>query len=64
MRFSRLAPLLTLLLREFGEIAADNQTVLQEDCCGSGWLTSGVRTYKLKAGRRDVTGLISRDSQT
>lgn len=54
MKFSRLVALLTLLNREFGPVALEDSTVVQEDCCGEGALTAGVRAFNLPAGRRDA----------
>ena len=57
MKFSRLVALITLLQREFGPVPDELSTVLQEDCCGEGALTSGVRAFNLPAGRRDAAGM-------
>ena len=54
MKFRQLAPLLTLLLRSFGETSEEASTHFQEDCAGAGNLTAGVRLFHLLASRRDV----------
>lgn len=54
MQFSRLAALLCLLLKEYGEVGPDEATSFQEECCGAGRLTAAMRSYGMQAGRRDV----------
>ena len=57
MRYSQLAAFLTLLLANFGELDPCDATQFQEDCCGEGQLTAGVRLFGHKAGRRDASRL-------
>ena len=52
MKFSQLAPLLSLLLRTYGD--PELCCHFQEDCAGVGNLTHGVRLWHLQAGKRDV----------
>lgn len=52
MKFSHLAPLLTALLRAFGE--ADQGSDFQEEFAGDGALTAGIRIHGFRAQRRDV----------
>lgn len=57
MKYSQLAAFITLLLAAYGEVGKDDLTHFQEDCCGEGNLSAGVRFFGLKAGRRDVARL-------
>ena len=57
MRYSHLVPVLVCLLATFGEVPKDEATQFQEEFCGEGALTAGVRLFGLKAGRRDVSCL-------
>ena len=57
MRYSQLAAFVTVLLANFGELDPMEATQFQEDCCGEGQLTAGVRLFGLKAGRRDASRL-------
>ena len=54
MKYSRLSALLVTLLASYGEVSPEDSSDFQEDCCGEGLLSAGVRLYGLKAGRRDV----------
>ena len=49
MKFSQLAPLLSLLLRTYGD--PELCCHFQEDCAGVGNLTHGVRLWHLQAGK-------------
>lgn len=55
MRFSNLAPLLVLLLKEFGEVSPEGTTYFQEDCAGRASLTTAVRAYGIPPNCRDAT---------
>lgn len=58
MKYSHLAAILTILLASYGPVECPNDTYhMQEDCCGSGLLTAGVRAYGLRASCRDVSKL-------
>lgn len=59
MHYSHLAAFLTLLLKSFGEVALHEATQFQEECCGQGNLTAGVRFWGLAAMRRDATWLVA-----
>ena len=54
MRFSNLAPLLVLLLKEYGEVLEEEQTFFQEDCAGHASLTTAVKDFGVPADCRDV----------
>lgn len=58
MKFSHLVALITLLGRQMGEITEAESTGFQEDCCGDGLLTACVRSFGVRAGRRDVSRLL------
>ena len=57
MRYSRLIPLLTVLLASYGEISQADITDFQEDCAGAGNLTCAARLFCLRAFRRDASRL-------
>lgn len=57
MKFAQLAVLLSVLLSTYGEVKDCEATHFQEDCCGEGSLTAGVRLFHLVAARRDVLWL-------
>lgn len=54
MRFSNLAPLLVLLLKEYGEVPEEEQTFFQEDCAGCASLTTAVKAFGIPADCRDA----------
>lgn len=54
MKYSHLVPILTCLIASFGEVSEQEATQFQEEFCGEGQLTAGVRLFGLKADRRDV----------
>lgn len=57
MKYSHLVPILTCLIASFGEVSEQEATQFQEEFCGEGQLTAGVRLFGLKADRRDVVCL-------
>lgn len=54
MKFSHLGPVLVVLHSAFGPTPSGETTSFEEDCAGSGALTSGVKVWGLKAKRRDA----------
>lgn len=57
MKYSQLAVFLSLLVATYGPIDSLSATEFQEDCCGHGNLTAGVRMFRMAAARRDVSKL-------
>ena len=57
MKYSRLAVVVTLLLKEFGEVSEDTATCFQEDCAGDAQLSLGVQAYNLPVVYRDAAWL-------
>lgn len=59
MKFSSLVPLLVLLANTYGPVNEDEETWLQEDCCGTAHLSSGVRMFGFGVRQRDVSWLFN-----
>lgn len=52
-----MAALITVLLKAYGETLPQDASQFQEECCGQGSLSAGVRFYGFVAGRRDAPWL-------